>query len=202
MKCFTLLLQVLALTVAWLSSCLLVGSEMPVTVREGDQAIHHLWEKARDGTFVTTLPDRLRFPFPKTQIAWTNFLGRSGKKLIENIYTQTFGDHYPKAVIDKDYGRKKYLQLVGFTQRGPYNFGRDKFEVEQQLEMKRRVALLLVEQFAERMHQQNLQIQAEQARKAQEEVEKDRNNWGKWLTLGRDGGEGSSSGSRRRPRRK
>ncbi|CCF47947.1 hypothetical protein NDA11_006496 [Ustilago hordei] len=189
MKCFTLLLQVLALTVAWLSSCLIVGSEMPVAVQEGDQGIQHLWEKARDGAFVTTLPDRLRIPLKRTQIAWTNFLGRSGKKLIENIYT---------AVIDKDYGRKKYLQLVGFTQRGPYKFERDKFEVEQQLEMKRRVALLLVEQFAERMHQQKLQIQAEQARKAQEEIEKDRDNWGKWLTLGRDGGEGSSSGSRRK----
>ncbi|SPC62303.1 uncharacterized protein UHOD_12397 [Ustilago sp. UG-2017b] len=154
MKCFTLLLQVLALTVAWLSSCLIVGSEMPVA------------------------------------------------KLIENIYTQTFGNHIPEAIIDKDYGRTKYLKLVEFIQRGPYKFGGDKFKVEQQLQMKRRVALMLVEQFAERMHQQKLQIQAEQARKAQEEVEKERNNWGKWLTLGRDGGEGSSSGSRRRPRRK
>ncbi|SOV04093.1 uncharacterized protein UDID_19621 [Ustilago sp. UG-2017a] len=195
MKCFTLLLQVLALTVAWLSSCLIVGSEMPFTVREGDQAIHHLWEKARDGTFVTTLPYHLGKPLSETQIAWTNFLGSSGKKLIENIYTKTFGKHIPKAVIDEDYGRKKYLSLVGFIQRGPYKFGGDKFKVEQQLQMKRRVALMLVEQFAERMHQQKLQIQAEQARKAQEEIEKERNNWGKWLTLGRDGGEGSSSGS-------
>lgn len=81
--------------------------------------------------------------------------------------------------------------MVTSKDEGPYIFNLHK------LWTKKELTLYLIEKFAvKRQEEKRLMEEAKQARKAQVEAEHDKKNWGSWLTLGRDGGEGCSSGSR------
>ncbi|SPO25600.1 uncharacterized protein UTRI_03319_B [Ustilago trichophora] len=138
----------------------------PDSIQQGGDVIQYLWHQARTRSFVNVLPEQLQYG----QGDWFSFLSQHGRELVEDFYRGDVRTRDNEAYATR-LGKQKFLRAITFEERN-----RITYDPRNALP-KQRLAMLLVEKYAE---QKQIERAAQQA-----EAEK-RANWGRTLSLSRE----------------